>query len=165
MPILPIKKYPETVLRKKAREIKFITPEIKNLIANMKETIATEEGIGLAASQVGVLERVIVLKTEKGLEVFINPKILKKSKEKEVAEEGCLSFPSLWLKIKRPKEVEIRTLNEKEEKLETKVQGLLARVFQHEIDHLDGILFIDRLSFWQRIKIKKRLKELSQKWN
>ena len=154
MAILKIKKYPDPILRKKCQEVKEVTEEIKNLGWDMVETMKKNEGIGLAAPQVSELKRIIVVRTEKGPQVFINPKIIKKSRETIIDEEGCLSFPGLWLRIKRAKRVEIEALNENGEKISLKAEGLPARVLQHEIDHLDGILFIDRLSFWQKLKIK-----------
>jgi peptide deformylase len=157
MATLDIKKYPESILRKKCQEIKEITPEIKELILNMAETMLKNQGIGLAAPQVGVLKKLIVVGTEKGPLAFINPKVIKKSKETEIGEEGCLSFPGIWLKIKRAKGVEIESLNEMGEKICFKTEGLPARIFQHEIDHLDGILFIDRLNLWQNLKFKLKL--------
>ncbi len=157
MATLDIKKYPESILRKKCQEIKEITPEIKELILNMAETMLKNQGIGLAAPQVGVLKKLIVVRIEKGPLAFINPKIIKKSKETEIGEEGCLSFPGIWLKIKRAKGVEIESLNEMGEKICFKTEGLPARIFQHEIDHLDGILFIDRLNLWQNLKFKLKL--------
>jgi len=169
MAILEIKKYPDQVLRKKCQEVKELTEEIKKLSQDMIETMIINQGIGLAASQVGVLKRIIIvypISTDapeeivaKKPQVFINPKIIRKGRETEIGEEGCLSFPGLFLKIKRAKEVEIEAVNKKGEKISFKAKGLLARVFQHEIDHLDGILFIDRLSFWQRLKLKGRLKQ------
>ena len=149
-----IVKYPDPVLRKKCEEVKEITEEIKNLSWDIVETLEKNEGVGLAAPQVSELKRIIVVRTEKGPQVFINPKIIKKSRETIIDEEGCLSFPGLWLRIKRAKRVEIEALNENGEKISLKAEGLPARVLQHEIDHLDGILFIDRLSFWQKLKIK-----------
>jgi len=167
--ILPIKKYPDPVLRKKCQEVEEVTPEIKKLGLNMIETMVTNQGIGLAAPQVNVLKRIIVVHPisertpgemlAKKPQVFINLKITKKSRETMVDEEGCLSFPGLFLKIKRAKEVEIETLDGNGKKTFLKLEGLPARVFQHEIDHLDGILFIDRLSFWQRLKLRGKLKE------
>ena len=154
--IKEIIKYPNPVLKKKCREVKEVTEEIRNLGRDMIESMTESQGIGLAASQVGELKRIITVQTEKGPEIFINPKIVKKSKEDELEEEGCLSFPGLWLKIKRAKEVEIEALNEKGEKIHLKAQGLPARFLQHEIDHLDGILFIDRIGFWQKLKLKLR---------
>ena len=157
MAILKIKKYPDPILRKKCQEVKEVTEEIKNLGWDMVETMEKNEGIGLAAPQVSELKRIIVVRTEKGPQVFINPKIIKKSRETIIDEEGCLSFPGLYLKIKRAKWVEIEALNEKGEKIHLETKGLPARIFQHEIDHLDGILFIDRLSFWQKLKFKFKL--------
>lgn len=167
--ILTIKKYPDPILRKKCQEVEELSEEIKKLGRDMIETMIANQGIGLAAPQVGVLKRIIVVhpiqektveeKTRKSPQIFINPKIIKKSRETILEEEGCLSVPGLWLKIKRAKEVEISALNEKGEKISLKAEGLTARIFQHEIDHLDGILFIDRLGFWQKLKLKKKLKE------
>jgi peptide deformylase len=147
-------KYPDPILRKKCEEVRGVTEEIRSLGFEMIEIMTENEGIGLAAPQVGELKRIIVVQTEKGSEIFINPKIIKKSKETIINEEGCLSFPGLFLKIKRAKEVEIEALNERGEKIQVRAEGLPARIFQHEIDHLDGILFIDRLSFWQKLKLK-----------
>jgi len=160
--ILEIKKYPNQVLRKKCEEVKEITPEIKELALNMEESMVKDKGIGLAAPQVGVSKKIIIVhlveerspeeKNRKVPQAFINPKIIKKSRETAVEEEGCLSFPDLFLKIKRAEEVEVETLNLNGEKIKIEAKGLPARILQHEIDHLEGILFIDRISFWQRIK-------------
>ena len=146
-----------------------MTSEIKELSFNMVETMIEGQGIGLAAPQVGELKRIIVVhpikertadeKTSKKPQVFINPRITKKSKETEIGEEGCLSFPGLFLKIKRAKVLEIEALNENGEKIQVRAEGLPARIFQHEIDHLDGILFIDKLGFWQKLKTKQKLKQ------
>ena len=145
-------KYPDSVLRNKSEPVSEITEEIKKLGQDMVETMVAAQGIGLSAPQVGELKRVIVVQTEKGPKVFINPQIIKKSKEMDLGEEGCLSFPKLFLKIKRPKEVEIKAMDGDGRKI--KAEGLLARILQHEIDHLDGILFIDRISLWQKFKLK-----------
>lgn len=155
---LKILKYPDPILKKKCTEVKEITPEIKKIIQDMIETLKGGEGIGLAASQVGRSERIVVVLTSTGPKALINPKIIKKTKETDVLEEGCLSFPGLFLKIKRPKGVEVEALDEEGKIFKIKTEEIPAFVFQHEIDHLDGILFIDRLPFWQRFKIKKKLK-------
>lgn len=165
--VLEIKKYPDPILRKKCEEISEITPEIKELALNMVETMIEGQGIGLAAPQVGELKRIIVVhpvrdRTPEAMaktspKVFINPRIIRKTKETVTDEEGCLSFSGLFLKIKRAKEIEIEALNENGEKVFLKVDGLPARILQHEIDHLDGILFIDRLSIWQKLKFKLKL--------
>jgi peptide deformylase len=155
--ILEIKKYPDPILRKKCEEVKEITPEVKKLIEDMIETMEKNEGVGLAAPQVGILKRIIVVETPEAPKGFINPQIFKKSKEKEIMEEGCLSFPGLFLKIKRAKEIEIEALDENGGKI--KAEGILAKILQHEIDHLDGILFIDKISFWQRLKLRRQLQK------
>ena len=169
MAILKIKKYPDPILRRKCQGVKEVTEEIKNLGWDIVETIEENEGIGLAAPQIGELKRVIVIhpikerspeeKSKKLSQVFINPEIIKRSKETIIDEEGCLSFPGLFLKIKRAKEVEVEALDEKGEKVQIKAEGLPARILQHEIDHLDGILFIDKISFWQKLKIKRQLQK------
>ena len=175
MVLLEIKKYPNPILRKKSEELEEITPEIKELVLAMTEIMEKNQGVGLAAPQVGELKRVIVVhpikersleeKSEKRPQIFINPEIIKKTKETEIDEEGCLSFPELFLKIKRAKEVEIEALNLNGEKIQIKAEGLPARIFQHEIDHLDGVLFIDKLSFWQRWKFRNQLKKLKQAYH
>ena len=152
-----IVKYPNPILRKKSEEVKEVTEDIKKLGQEMIAIITENQGLGFAAPQIGELKRIIVVQTEKGPEVFINPEIIKKSKKTEIGEEGCLSFPKLFLKIKRAKEAEIEALDLQGEKIKIKTEDLPARVFQHEIDHLDGILFIDRLSFWQRLKFKLKI--------
>jgi peptide deformylase len=150
--ILEIVKYPNPTLRKKCEKIESLTPEVEKIIEDMTETMEKNNGVGLAAPQVGILKRIIVVETPEGPRGFVNPKVVKKGREKEVMEEGCLSFPGLFLKVKRAKEAEIETLDENGKRI--KVQGFLARVLQHEIDHLDGILFIDRIGFWQRLRLK-----------
>jgi len=154
-------KYPNPILRKKSEEVKEVTEDIKKLGQDMIQTMMEKNGIGLAAPQIGELKRIIVFhpirersleeKAKKTPQVFINPKIIKKSRETIIEEEGCLSLPGLFLKIKRAKEAEIEALNLQGEKIKIKAEGLPARVFQHEIDHLDGILFIDRISFFQKL--------------
>ena len=126
----------------------------------MTETMlkSQPEGVGLAAPQVGVSKRIIVVKTEKGPAVFINPKIVKKSRKKEAEEEGCLSLPGIWLKVKRVSEVELAALDINGKKIKIKIGGLLARIFQHEIDHLDGILIINRVNIIQKIKRTLKIK-------
>lgn len=152
-------KYPDSILRKKCQEVQEVTMEIKKLVEEMILALEKKQGVGLSAPQVGVLKRVIVVEIGKGAMGLIDPKIIKKSKDRILDIEGCLSFPGLWLKIKRRKEVEVETLNLKGEKIQIKAEGLTAMVLQHEIDHLDGILFIDKIGFWQKWKIRKQLQK------
>ena len=154
MAILEIKKYPNPILRKKSKEVKEITPEIKQLAQDLIETMlkSEPEGIGLAAPQVGVSKRIIAVATESGPAVLVNPKIIHKSREKEVMEEGCLSLPNIWLDIKRPKEVEVEALDINAKKIKIRTDGVFAKILQHEIDHIDGILIIDRVNLWRKLK-------------
>lgn len=149
-------------MRRECEEIKEITPEIKKLAEDMMETMVKHEpeGVGLSAPQVGELKRIIAVQTEQGPAVFINPKIIKKTRETEVMEEGCLSFPGIWLKIKRARGVEVAALDKDGKKIRIKAERILARILQHEIDHLDGILFIDRIGFFQELKLGKQFKAL-----
>src|SRR3989344_1739543 len=152
--ILRIKKYPDQILKEKADRVEEITEEIKALCQDMIETLGQAQGVGLAAPQVGELKRIIIV----GKEAFLNPEIVKKSKETEINEEGCLCFPGIYLKIKRAKKVKVEALSLEGKKIQTEAEELSARIFQHEIDHLNGKLIIDKIPFWQRWKIKKQLK-------
>jgi len=162
MSSLKIKKYPDQILRKKSQKVEKIDNETLKLIREMRKIMIEAEGVGIAANQVGIPKRVIVVQTEKGPEAFINPEILKKSKKTEIGEEGCLSLPGVRLKIKRAKEVLVKALDIEGKILQIEAKDLQARIFQHEIDHLDGILLIDRISFFERLKIRKKLKEISR---
>ena len=155
MAILEIKKYPDPILHKRAKEIKEVTPEIKKLSEDMIQTLLKNEieGMGLAAPQIGVSQRIMVVKTGEKPVAFINPEIIKKSREKEAMEEGCLSLPGLWLKIKRAKEVEIVALDINGKKIKINAEGLVSRIIQHEIDHLDGVLIINRVNFFRKFKL------------
>jgi len=157
MAILEIKKFNDKVLRKRCRKVREVNKEIRQLIVDMVQTMAKGQGVGLAAPQVNVLKRIIIIRGDfKGKRILglINPKITKKSKEKEKDMEGCLSFPDIILEIKRAKEVEVKGLDINGKKVKLKAEGLLARVIQHEIDHLNGIVFYNRLSFIKRIIFK-----------
>jgi len=165
--ILKLCFYPDSVLRKKCEKVKEITPKVKELLREMARVMCNNKGIGLAGPQVGSSKRVITVETGKGLISLVNPKITS-IKGSQIGEEGCLSFPGLFVKVKRAQAVEVEGLvlseAEGEGKLiKIKAQGLLARVFQHEIDHLDGILMIDRLGFLEKLKIRKKLKQLESK--
>jgi len=150
---LEIKTYPDSVLRKKCEEVKEIDEEIKVLIRDMFETMYANKGIGLSASQVGILKKIAVVDVGGDPKVFINPKILAK-KGKVISEEGCLSVPEVFLEMKRAKEITVEALNERGEKFTIEATGLLARCLQQEIDHLNGILILNRISFWNKIKRK-----------
>ncbi len=150
MAILNIKVFPDPVLRKEAAGVDVFDEELKELVEDMKETMYARSGIGLAAPQVGVLKRVIVVDVEQvdgepSPIVLVNPEI-QEAKGWIELEEGCLSVPGIREKVKRRRFVHVKAWTEHGEPVEIKGEGLLAVVLQHEIDHLDGILFIDRLS-------------------
>lgn len=131
-------------LRKKSREVTEITPRIKTLLDDMVETMRAANGCGLAAVQVGVLRRVVVIETEEGLFELINPVITKTSGTQESA-EGCLSLPGKWGMTKRPQCVTVRALDRDGNEIEVTGFDLLAKALCHEIDHLDGIIYTDKV--------------------
>jgi len=143
MAVRIIRKDTDPVLRKKSREIKEITPAILRLLDDMVETMDAAKGLGLAAPQVGIPKRIIVVRigTNDLLEL-INP-VLKLKEGEEVDVEGCLSFPGMYGEVCRAVDVEVEALDRQGEKVRIKGSGLLARALQHEIDHLDGVLFVD----------------------
>ena len=140
---LKILKLGDSTLRSVCRPVDKITPRITQLLDDMVETMRNANGVGLAAPQVGVLRRIVVIETpDEGLIELINPKIIAYAGEQE-SEEGCLSIPGRWGVTRRPMHVTVRALNRKGENIEIKGSGLLAKAFCHEIDHLDGKLYID----------------------
>ena len=160
--ILNIKEYGEEVLRKKAKPVEKIEDSHRNLIHDMVETMIDKNGIGLAANQVGVLERIIVIKDFKKPPktiAMINPEILSDSGDsKDVEIEGCLSIPAYSTSIWRPGKVTVRFLNEDGQQQVQTFDGMGSRVVQHEIDHLNGILFIDRIPPFMKEKEEQKLK-------
>ena len=136
----------DEILRKTSREVEEVNDKIRELLQDMLETMHRYNGVGLAAPQVGVLKRVIVIDLYDGSKPLqlVNPKIVK-AKGKQEVEEGCLSFPNEYAKLIRPKEVVVEALNEKGEKVKIVGKDLLAQALAHEIDHLNGILFVDNM--------------------
>lgn len=163
MAILPVLKFPNNILKTRASEVSHITAEDRKLVKNMIETMYAENGVGLAANQVGILKRIFVASHDqiKGNEqVYFNPKIMKK--EGVIKEfEGCLSVPEFYEPVKRSKTVWMKAMTLDGKNVEIKAEGLLSRIFQHEIDHLDGILFIDRLGLLKSKITRKRLSKKS----
>lgn len=143
MAILNIIKEGEPTLRKKCREVTEITPRIITLLDDMRETLRDANGCGLAAPQVGVLRRVVIVDTEEtGTVELINPEIIEKEGKQEEL-EGCLSIPGKWGYTSRPMKVTVRAMNRKGETFTVTGEGLAARAFCHELDHLEGVLFSD----------------------
>jgi peptide deformylase len=141
----PVFKIPDAVLRKKAAEIPKVTKKTQLLIDDMLRTMRKANGIGLAAPQLGILQRLIVIAPE-GMKptALINPRVVK-SEGSAIGEEGCLSIPGLYGDVTRPASVEVEAMDRKGHKVAYSFKGMKARVVQHEIDHLDGILFIDKV--------------------
>ncbi|MBI2063594.1 MAG: peptide deformylase [Candidatus Yanofskybacteria bacterium] len=143
-------KEPEKILRKKLKSVQKITPEIKALVSDMREKMVEAHGVGLAANQIGRDLQIFVidakLAEENGVpDAYINPEITEFSKDSGEMEEGCLSIPDYWHQIKRAKKIKIKALDENGKKIKIKARGFLARVLQHEYDHLQGILIKDRV--------------------
>ncbi|MFN3740012.1 MAG: peptide deformylase [Thermodesulfovibrionales bacterium] len=161
MAILEIKRYPEEVLKRKALPVEEINGKLQTLIDDMIETMYAAPGIGLAAPQVGVSKRLIVVDVgykegKSSLLTILNPEI-NLSEESIDSEEGCLSVPGHIVTIKRSARVIVRGLDRNGRPLEIEAEGLLARALQHEIDHLNGILIIDRLGPFRRELLKKKI--------
>jgi peptide deformylase len=164
MPKLQVRILGDPILRQRATEVSELTPELRKLIDDMFETMYAEEGVGLAAPQVGVGHRIIVIDPQEEGSIgfaLINPVVIEASQDRERGEEGCLSIPTLKDVVERPSTVIIEGQDPEGGKLRIEADGLLARILQHEVDHLDGILFIDRLSplkrklllaKWQKVK-------------
>lgn len=170
--ILPIYVYGQSVLRKEAEDITPDYPELKELINNMFETMERADGVGLAAPQIGLPIRVVTIDLDvmsdefpelKGYHhAFINPHILETDGEEVSMEEGCLSLPGIHESVKRPNRIHVTYLDENLQEHDEWVEGYVARVMQHEFDHLDGKMFIDHLSALRKQMIKGKLNSMLQ---
>ncbi len=175
--ILPIHVYGDPVLRAETQEVEADSAELQQLIDDMHETLRGAAGIGLAAPQVGRTERLFVVDITAMLDdleederaalppqpmVFINPEILWESEAEAEFEEGCLSIPDLRELVVRPMRIRLRYLDRHFEEQEMEVGSLMARVIQHEYDHLDGILFVDLISPFRRGLLRRRLREMAR---
>lgn len=181
--VLPIVRYPAQVLRVKCRAVTEVTERHRKLALDMLETMKEAHGVGLAAPQVAVDEQMAVIDVSHDPEcvsflrvngedkalldfmpiVFLNPKI-EGGKDKEAGEEGCLSIPELRARVTRPESIKVTYETLDGETVTVETDGLLARAFQHEIDHLNGVLFIDRVSAAAKVGVMRRLKWLVQEW-
>ena len=155
----------DPILRTAAAEVDAFDPDLKTLVRDMFETMYHAEGIGLAAPQIGISQRVIVvdLRSEEQPEArlaLINPKVVWASKESEKVPEGCLSIPGLEEVIKRSSAIRVEAVDIDGGSIELETKGLFARVLQHEIDHIDGILFVDRVSALKRRILMKKWKKI-----
>ena len=160
MAVLSVRKYGDPVLRRKAAPVREITPEIDKMVADMIDTMYDEVGIGLAATQVGIPLRLMVVGDEDGraARALVNPVITQQGGE-VTAEEGCLSIPGVFAPVTRAEWVVLEAQDLEGRPVSIRARGLTARVFQHELDHLDGVLFIDRLDPVTRDRVKRRIKK------
>jgi peptide deformylase len=166
MAILPIRIYGDPILRRKSVRVKVVDDEIRRLAADMVDTMFENNGVGLAAPQVGLSLRLLVADASHrdgggGPRVFINPEILE-AWDEWTFDEGCLSLPGLSAELVRPEAIIVRYHDETGAEYEEEFHQLWARVLQHEIDHLDGRLFVDRMSPMRRALIERKLKELAR---
>jgi peptide deformylase len=159
-----VRKFGDPVLRTRARAVDRIDDALRAEIERMGELMIDALGVGLAATQVGTLHRVLVYRVQQQAPVsaLINPEIEWRGNEDETAEEGCLSLPAVLVDVERPVHVRVRALNERGEEIVVEASGLEARVIQHEIDHLDGVLILDRTSREQRKEAMRALREAQQ---
>ncbi|MBL8896287.1 MAG: peptide deformylase [Planctomycetes bacterium] len=166
MESLEIVRYPDPVLRQPAKPVERFDQELIELVARMKHTMVHSDGVGLAAPQVGISLRVLVLSedgTPEKARALINPKVsLSGPKGRE--NEGCLSFPGIYAEIERPDRIRIEAVDEQGQPQVFEADGWVARIVQHEYDHLEGRLFIDRMSSADRVRIKRDLERLREEW-
>ena len=177
MPVMPIYVAPHQVLKTPADTVESVTDDIRQLVTNMVDTMYAARGIGLAAPQIGVLKRVIVMDVDQKDEnpededapilrgevrAFINPEVVWTSEEENIYSEGCLSIPGQYADVTRPKQVRVRYMDLDGKTQEIEADGLLATCLQHEIDHINGILFIDHLSSLKRDMLLRKLKKYTR---
>ena len=167
MALLEIITYGHPILEKRAEDVSDITDELKQLAKDMIYTMYAYNGVGLAAVQVGVSKRIVVVDvnqkdTKSEAQVFINPEIFEYSEEKEPFKEGCLSFPEIEVEIIRPKSIKMRWKDLDGKSCEQNIDGLLARVLQHEVDHIDGVVFVKRMGRIKKTVLAPKLNKLKK---
>ncbi|MFZ4758836.1 MAG: peptide deformylase [Burkholderiaceae bacterium] len=165
MAVLDILRYPDSRLHKVARPVAQVDDRIRRLVADMAETMYAAPGIGLAATQVDVHERVIVIDTSEGrdqLQVFINPEIVATGAERKAYEEGCLSVPGIYEDVERAERVTVRALDANGVPFDLEAEGLLAVCLQHEMDHLQGKVFVQYLSRLKQSRIRGKMSKIDR---
>ena len=166
MAIRPVRLYGDPVLRQKALPVAEVDDTVRELVADLRETMRAYHGVGLAANQVGVLQRVLVVdvpldEATRVSHALVNP-VMDRRAGAETAEEGCLSIPGIYEEVRRAERVRVRALDEHGQPVEFVAEDYLARAVQHEVDHLDGVLFVDRLSLLKRQFLRGSLEALSR---
>jgi peptide deformylase len=162
MEILDIRIYPDPILRRKAQPVEKVGEEERRILEEMAKVMYNAKGIGLAAPQIGLNKQLIVVDVGDGLLKLANPKIIEKTAAKDILEEGCLSLPQILLKVRRPKRVVVEGLNQDNQNLRIEAEGILSHAIQHEIDHLLGILIVDRINCFKRIRLRSKLRRLKK---
>jgi peptide deformylase len=167
MPLLPIAIMPDPILRRKAHKVTVFDQNLKTLVADMIETMRDAPGVGLAAPQVSVASRIVVIEygdeeenQDKKLYVVVNPELTFPTEETLIGVEGCLSVPGLVGEVERYQDVVVRGLNRQGKPIKIKASGWLARIFQHEIDHLEGIVYTDRATRIWKPKIEEEVEDV-----
>ncbi len=166
MSIRPVRIYGDPILRQKASAVAGVDDTVRELVADLRETMQAYSGVGLAANQVGVTQRVLVVDVPldgdtRARHALINP-VIKRRSGSESGEEGCLSIPGIFEEVTRSQTIEVEALDEHGKRLSLHAQGYLARAIQHEVDHLDGVLFVDRLSLLKRQFLRRSLDALAR---
>ena len=159
---LRIHTWPEKILTKACKEVKVIDDSVRQNLNEMLELMRQLKGMGLAANQVGLNQCLVVIELPEQTFKLVNPKI-KKQEGVISFLEGCLSFPELEFEVKRSKKVLVEALDENSRKIEIEAEGLVAVIFQHEVDHIQGKVFIEQIPFWKRLKITPKLKKIIKK--
>ncbi|MCL2381397.1 MAG: peptide deformylase [Treponema sp.] len=161
---MPVLTLGNELLRQKAQAVKTIGPEYLNVAENLLSALRAEKGIGLAGPQVGLMQRIFAVHIEGDVpRIFINPSIIETSHETEEYEEGCLSIPGVYTDVVRPQTVKVQAWNEKGRPFTLEADGIMARVILHEYDHLEGILFIDRIPEQKRNRILAKIQKAAAK--
>jgi peptide deformylase len=166
MPLRPVRIYGDPVLRQKAREVTGVDETVRQLIEDLRDTMRAYNGVGLAANQIGVAQRVLVVDVPVDDEhrvqlALVNPTVRQRSGT-ETGEEGCLSIPGIWEDVTRARKVVVEGLDETGRAVSIPAEGYLSRALQHEVDHLDGVLFVDRLSPLKRQFLRRSLDALAR---
>ena len=167
MPVKPLVILPDPVLRQVSKPVERVDAEVRKLAGDMLDTMYDAPGIGLAAIQVGLPLRMLVIDLShedepRAPQIFINPEILSSSVERNVHEEGCLSIPDYYAEVERPAAIRVGYIDAEGERREIDAEGLLATCLQHEVDHLNGVLFIDHISRLKRDMVVKKFRKLAR---
>ena len=153
-----IRHYPDPILTKKAEKVEKFDDELRDIIDSMKLTMQVSGGVGLAAPQIGISKRIAIIEREEQQYILINPELIESSGD-ITSEEGCLSFPGIFAQVTRPNCIKIKTYDLDGEEKTLEAEGYIARAFLHEMDHLEGVLFIDHISPLKRGVIRKKMKK------